>query len=301
MNSKYQKLLSDLQSIDLPPSVIREILQASFGLKICRTSIADNKFAKLIEILEAAQLYVGISKMKYFACPDQGKGGWCNAPPILLDPQVKLGEHFLYIGLNPEKVFSALQNEEVGEEEFANELSIPKCCSDFYLSTIEQARQVQNDLLPFSFINTHEAYPYNLWTNMASQYFGYALNSFFPCSFNCQHAENIAKKTAEILQNVDEDFANEFLRYQTMNYLYTEYEGIFAIEHSEFKNNVLNYDNNKIISTNNGLIYSALKRGNTIEVIDKHHYLIMANSTVLMDLQTDYLSLLIFNDKDYLN
>lgn len=164
-------MISHLQRIGISPAVIREVLQALFGLKIIRTSICDSQLPHFVSVIEACGLYVGISKQKYFACPDAGKGGWCNAPPIVLEPESRIGEHYLYVGANPEKVMFAMQSEETGSElDFAESLGIPQCCSDFYLRDIDIARQVQNDLLPFSYQNTEKKYPFNFWVTITSEF-----------------------------------------------------------------------------------------------------------------------------------
>jgi hypothetical protein len=294
--SDPKNLLKELQVIGIYPSVIREVLQAYFGVKVSRTSISDRQLPCFVAVIESYGMYIGVSQQKYFASPDTGKGGWCNAPPIILEGDSQIGEHFIYIGKYPEKVLLALQSEESGfETSFAESLGIPKCCSEFYLKEIESARRVQNDLLPFSFKNSSKIYPLDFWTNMASQYFGYGLNSFFPCSFNCPNSSDVALQTFELLKSVDLSFAELFYRHQKMNYLYTEYDGVFAFYQSTFDKTILCYEPLSIIGTCNGVVMSALKRGDSIAIIDERHYQVLSEERVLLDLKDEFTALLIFS------
>jgi hypothetical protein len=188
-----------------------------------------------------------------------------------------------------------MYSEEAGSDvDFAGSLGIPACCSDFYTENIDAARGIQNDLFPFSFKNTKDVYPFNVWTNITSQYFGYGLTSYFPCSFNCSHTADLAKASFDLLDSVDVSFASNFLRYQKMNYLYTEYDGVFAFEDSTYENESLYYDSSKVKSTCNGVLQAVLKRGDSIIKVGKQHYQIRSKTSVLMDFSHELACLLVF-------
>ncbi len=295
MNSSRQ-LLHSLQKIGLPPAVIREFLQACLGHKVSRTSLSDRELHAVASLLENHGLYVGVSRAKYFACPDMGKGGWCNAAPIELDAGSPMGEHFIYAGTDPQKVFRAMQSEEQGADtDFAESLGIPSCCAEFYVNNVDAARIIQNDLLPFTFRNSMSGYPFNLWANSASQYFGYGLNSFFPCSFHCNHAADAGRNAYSALESVDSSFAGGFLEAQNANYFYSEYDGIFQLPGSSFDGQNLTYDATRLKGTSNGILASALRRGNAIEVVDSHHYRLRSGASVLMDIRDELTCLLVFS------
>ena len=88
------------------------------------------------------------------------------------------------------------------------------------------------------------------------------------------------------------------MRYQRMNYLYTEYDGVFGLEGSIIQDQVLKYKKNFLKGTATGVVWSALIRGNQIRILTKNHYLIQNDDQVLLDLEGDLVALLIFSENN---
>jgi hypothetical protein len=285
-----------LRKLNLPPSTVRELIQASEGMKICRTFASDEQLLDLIPLFERFNLHVAFSGKKFLFSPDQNKGGFSNRPGQAVPATLTIGSYCIYVGRDPIQVKNAVDNEELGlDYEFGSQLKIPACCISFYERYYQRASEKQTDFLPFTFAQTTDSWPFDPLTNMAPQYFGYSLNSFFPCSFKCEHASRVAGKVEKLLRSVDSNFADEFMRYQHMNYLYTEYDGVFGLEDSFLNGKVLKYKSGFLKGTTTGVVWSALRRGNQIRILAKDHYLIQNDDHVLLDLEGELVSLLIFS------
>jgi hypothetical protein len=127
-----------------------------------------------------------------------------------------------------------------------------------------------------------------------SQYFGFSLLSHFPCSFNCKRSAELAKRYFRILQKYSKDWAENFKKYQKSAILFTENTGIFLIEKFNFKNNLLKYDNSQIESTLKNKIFSSLKEGNNIKIINKNHVMIREDNKVKEELNRENTGMCIF-------
>ena len=289
----------ELDKLNLSPSTIRELIQAYAGIKICRTFASDDQLLDLIPLFEQFDLHVAFSSKKTLFIPDQNKGGFSNQPGQMIPATLNIGSYSIYVGQDPVQVQNALDNEELGLDfEFGNQLKIPACCISFYEKYYQQASEKQTDFLPFSFSSTTDSWPFDPLTNMVPQYFGYSLNSFFPCNFKCEHASRVGSEVEKLLRTVNRNFADEFMRYQRMNYLYTEYDGVFGLEGSIIQDQVLKYKKNFLKGTATGVVWSALIRGNQIRILTKNHYLIQNDDQVLLDLEGDLVALLIFSEND---
>lgn len=144
-------------------------------------------------------------------------------------------------------------DENEDETSLGEDLGIPNCCIDFYDRNREKAFQKQNDFVPLVLENTKGDGPYNFWNNYVSQYFGYSLLSFFPCSFNCKNAANFAQNTYELLNAYLPFHAKKTIHFQKQNLIYTEYKGIHMYENSKF------IKSKKTINLSNTTFHSTLK------------------------------------------
>ena len=116
------------------------------------------------------------------------------------------------------------------EGEFGVNLGIPSCCVDFYLTNQDAAYQKQNDYVPLVAANTKDLHSFNFWNNYVSQYFGYSLLSFFPCSFNCNESARFAQNTYDLINSILPIQASQIIHFQKQPILYTEYRGIYLFE-----------------------------------------------------------------------
>lgn len=275
----------------------REILLAREGLKVSRTLVPPQSLEIAIDIIERIGLFTAIYDKKYFYWEDCGKGGWVSRYGIELPLEADHGSCMIYIADRPELALEAMRHEHrQNDRGFGDALGIPPCCINTYVTSIEHAELKQNDYLEFSHKNTHSFFPYNYWTNVVAQYFGYCLLSHYPCSFDCLSSSKMAQITYSVLCKYSIEFANHFLEYHRSNYLYTEYDGVFRFPDSKFKDGILHYDPKKIESTLNSIFSDTLRKGGQLSVLGKHSIRIEQSAGPLIAVfDHPDLSILIFN------
>lgn len=209
----------------------REVISAWAGLKVARICVSPSRLTRAVQLLDELSLAYQLVPELVFAKRDIGKGGWSNKFHEDQNMPSHKGDHLIYLGNSAEEVSRGVKADFYGDEgEFGNSLGIPSCCIDFYLTHQEKAFDKQNDFVPLVFANTPTLHSFNYWNNYVSQYFGYALLSFFPCSFNCQHAAKLAQNTFDLIYPIVPEEAERILHFQKQPILYTEYRGIYLFE-----------------------------------------------------------------------
>src|ERR1051326_2771690 len=202
-------------------NMLREVILASCGLKIARTCLSKDDLGAFLPVAERNNLKVIVSSEKYLHRKDIGKGGWSNSLERVVPADYDGGLFNVYVGTEEYLAALGLRTEEQNcEDEFGLLLGIPYCCRQAYMQNHHLARLKQNDLIPFVLDNTVGPPPFNFWNNYIAQYFGRALLSFFPCSFNCTLAAYLAQTSFSILRQCSESWANQFITSQQMNILY---------------------------------------------------------------------------------
>ncbi len=283
-NAELPDLLAALSKTNLLPGVIREILESASGFKIMRTLLSAEALVEISEILDQFSLSYGISSNKYLSGQDQGKGGFSNKCGVSVPIDCSEGFYFIYVGNNQQMVYAAKSMEENGkDDEFGELLGIPACCRIFYDKYKEAAFLSQNDFVPFVAASTLDLSNCNSWANIMTQYFGFNLFSYFPCSFNCEKTISQTQKTYAFLEGINSEFALQFSRYQNENYLYTERDGIVCFHQGHFDQtaNVLSYDSGKIETTSEGLLFSSLLSGSQIQSLDNRLRILESNSIII--------------------
>lgn len=294
--SKQKNLLHSLQAEGLPPSLILEILHAASGTKVSRTTLPDKTLLMIVPMLERHGLHVGLSRGKHYVAPDQGKGGWCNRASIGVPSDSPLGEHMIYVGTDPARVFDAMACEERGDDAgFAGQLSIPECCVAHYVTHIQEAAMLQNDLTIFSYRNTKMPCALSSKANSVSQYFGHGILGFFPCSFECSRAAEHAQLAMQMLSKIDAGLAAQFIENQQGVFVYTEYDGIYRISRYEHCGEWITYDPTSLEGTLHGSVHSCLARGNQIQVYGRHGFRVFGPNGLVLDLEHPLAAVMIFD------
>lgn len=292
--SRLAALYHDLRAQEFGPIVTKEILCAAAGLKLTRVSVTDRDVATLKGLLPSYGMQLTVSEKKYGIARDVGKGGWSNRFTTPVSHDTAGGYWKLYIAADRSLMLRAREHDAGGNDNSLGEtLGIPDCCRRFFDAFAKQAFAKQGDLVPFTFSNTVGEYPFDFWNNSACQYFGYSLLSFSPCSFNCPHAAEIARKTYDFLSGIDPDFAERFLQHHRHSVLYTEYEGVFLLIDAEYNAGVLTYRATK--STNSeSAVAKAIQEGNCIVPRGPDTFTIQAGKKVLKDCAGSDFALCIF-------
>lgn len=280
----------------LNPIQTREVLVAAAGLKASRLGAPPHLVERVEEVLSSFGLYVCRSENRFLARRDIGKGGWSNAFAESLSITDERGDWLLYVATTERAANSARDAEKSGQEDhFGAFLGIPSCCTEFFLSRQQLARQKQYDFTPLVLANTSGPYPFNYWTNFVAQYFCYSLISFFPCSFTCERAADVARATYDFLRRVNIHFADAFLRAQRQSILYTEYRGLFQFDAARYRDGTLCYRPSRIHTTvRNAAIADYLVAGNRLRIVSRHEADILSAKGLIKKLKGDNVSICIF-------
>lgn len=280
---------------------LREILLAAHGYKVARLCIAEEQVPALTRSLESAALWVDLHNMKQVHAPDSGKGRWISAsgPEVPIE-SAQSGYLYLYVGSDPEKVLAARKAEQAPDHDvFGTLLGYPACCIDFYKQNLADAEKEQGDfmlpLLAASLKQRTGALPiFPAWTNIAAQYFGYGLLSFYPCSFCCPEARSIAEQSFALLQRYDREFADNFLETAKQPVLYTEYEGIYLFQGATLRGHCLHYDPSLVERTLDGVLSAMIQVSNRIDIDSAHRITLRKGRCLTGRLESPYLGLFLF-------
>ncbi len=276
-------------------NIVREILLVASGVKDSRTCMSTEELIYFIPIAETHNIEVAISHNKYIHRPDIGKGGWSNSLEKTVSANHPTGLHNVYLSRSRKSAKEGLLAEENSDEEtFGGLLGIPACCRNAYLKSHYLAKQKQNDFVPLVLLETDGGPPYNYWNNYVSQYFGRALLSFFPCSFNCPEAASFAEKSFQVLSEVSEGWAFQFVIDQQSNILYTEYDGLFRFN-STFNNGWINYSPSEFVATTQGKLTDQMQQANRIKILHKNGVEIYANEQLIARHEHEDISMCIFH------
>jgi hypothetical protein len=281
------------------PLATREVLLAAAGLKTARLGLNDRRAGWLEQVLAAQGVASCRSTGRFTTHRDIGKGGWSNRFDRELPASNARGDWLVYVATS-ERVAVAARDAEAEQREgdFGATLGIPQCCAEFYLAHREIALRKQNDYVPLVLDNTRAPFPYNYWNNYVAQYFGYALISFFPCSFLCQRAAAIAQRTYEFLREICRHFADRFVYMQRQSILYTEYRGLFLFEGARYLKGFLDYDPARIHTTlRRAALMKPLLSGKRLRINAIHDIDILSGNAVLKSCRGDNVSACIFQPR----
>lgn len=275
-------------------NILREIILASEGLKAARTCLTEADLNLFLPVAEQNKLQVVVSKEKYLHRKDIGKGGWSNSLEKVVKPDYPDGLFNVYIAtdlLIAEN--GSYFEDESNEREFGKLLGIPKCCVETYIRSHPVAALKQNDFVPLVLENTDDKMPFIFWNNYVSQYFGRSLLSFFPCSFNCQKASIVAQTTFSVLQGCDLAWAEEFIKLQRTNILYTEYLGLHLFP-GQYQNGWLEYDSASVLSTELTSIRKQINEGNRLKIKNRREVEIYQNNVFISKIEGEDIGICVF-------
>lgn len=251
-------------------NISREILLAAAGVKVSRTCLSETKIETLRALADSYGFAISVSSERFIHRIDIGKGGSSNAIERLARTGEDAGLRNVYVAPSEDLAEAAQMLEEAGVDEiFGNLLGIPRCCRDAFIQRSSQAAACQNDFVLSTLDNTSGAMPYDFWLNYPANYFGPGLLSFFPCSFRCRHASELAQNTFQMLAHCDVNWANDVLERHRTNILFTEYQGVHRFAAPIF-NNCVHYESDQYVCTESTDVSAIIRSGNRIRVNGKH-------------------------------
>lgn len=248
-------MILNLMALDMAAQKALEIYLAANGLKITRTMMDDAELAKILPLLSELDIEILLSKEKFLLGTDAGKGGFGNSFGAVVPAGHPQGYFCVYIGRDLAELNKARRLDETGDDDrFGELLGIPACCRLHFAANRERFGAEQND--PTQYIGQDGAViP---WCSHFPMYFGYGLFSHFPCSVDCAMTHEMAIRNEALLREASPELADTFVNYQFSNYLYSEYDGIFAfgdVNRRQVGSSLSwTYDNKKLEATTSSLL-----------------------------------------------
>lgn len=292
-----RKRLFEQLAARYPANKVREILLAAEGLKVARTLVPEEEVADFVRAMTALGLYAALYHRKYVCQPDAGKGGWISRHGLELELEAApAGLLMVYLADNPSAALRAMEAEHAhADADFGALLGIPACCSTFYAASIVAAEREQNDFILSVLDHTGPRWPYRHGANIAAQYFDCCLISFYPCSFHCAAAAQVALDTHRVLAHYDRAWADGLLAAHHDPILYTEYEGIYRLRGARYRRDTLHYDPARVESTLDGVLGHLVRQGDRLRLFGTHHALLMRGRRTVCEIQSRYAGLLVFD------
>jgi hypothetical protein len=246
--------------------------------------LTEPKIGQLRTIAQRHGFEIAASQNQWIPCADRGKGNWANSARPVAEPGEAGAVRNVYIASDMTLAETGIMLDEAGEDDlFGALLGIPACCRDAFERYKQVAANKQFDFVPYVLQNTGGAMPYDWRLNYAAQYFGFSLLSFFPCSFRCEAAAEVAEKTLRMLTHCDSAWADRFIDLQKTNVLYTEYRGLHLFR-GEIRDGWIDYDPRDVLSTEVTELTDLLRRGDRLQVHGKHDVRIYQGSAKMGDL-----------------
>lgn len=278
-------------------TAIREVLQAVAGLKVSRISMSLNHLPWIYSLFEKYNITFLLSKKSFRPVIEKDNKKWISKLEVcddnLNDPHVSKS---IYIGNSIQLVEDAMHFEEKNDDdEFGRLLGIPSCCRKFYKENLAKASLTNNDFTYLSLGEDENIQVNNKWCNVLGQYFGYALISFSPCNFNCEHAANLAKNSYYFLYHIDKELAFRMIEFCSYSGLYTLESGLGLFKYLNIDNLSVKYIKNSILNFNLSLtILDHLYKGDILFKKDSNNFYILNH--MKSSVYNDKGSILIFGD-----
>jgi len=140
------------------------------------------------------------------------------------------------------------------DERFGEALSYPDCCRSAFERNFQIAIKKQGDLVPLVADQTLDPGPWPFLLNTPARYFLRQVISFYPCSYTCREALNLAKGYYAVIKEFLPELAIAMRSMMASPILYTEYRGIYLFEHARIIENKLQYEGSNVhMTTDNSL------------------------------------------------
>ena len=199
------------------------------GMRLCCTG---EQLADITELLGQMGLFA--SESPYAVENRIATGGVVHTSRLVRRVPGREDLRFVYIG--PDRLIIGLLKafDMKDDRRFGLSLGYPECCVDFFAKTFSTTNCF--DLVPK--IGLRNARGYNPLLNSACRHFDYRLLSHFPCSWDCEFSDKIARGTLEALRRHDAELARETLYWLETDVVYSP-QVVIAVKDSPKKGRAL--------------------------------------------------------------
>ncbi|MBI1926268.1 DUF483 domain-containing protein [Candidatus Poribacteria bacterium] len=285
-------------------SAAMEILFTAAGVKkAARISINQNAVETVEDVVvKKLGLACCLSPFKIFSKSDLGKGDFANLGARMPIYNNLPGNRFLYLSAHHDDatMLREADREMKGNNQLIGKLlGYPECCCLFFSQHWSKALATSGgDLTLFSLNNTHEAGPYDFYTNNIARIFDYKLISHFPCSYTCQRTIQRGQAYHQVLGDFDYILTQQIRRMLTCPILYSDFNGVFLFEEVEFLSETMfRYEPSKVKSSaKTSPLLELLTRNHTLQYGGKNHILFQHEKAQKKKIKHPQINLFLFCD-----
>ncbi|MBU0614762.1 MAG: hypothetical protein KJ601_01595 [Nanoarchaeota archaeon] len=181
--------------------------------------------------------------------------------------KAKEGRSLFYVSKNPELAAKAKNLEANGDDyNLGLALGYPECCCKFFESNKSEFKEKDNDLLPAT-LSASDGFMFPFYNNIAMRYFDYTLLHHFPCSFNCEKSNELAKKYLSVIEKNSSRHA-ALIRKNLLGAAIHTPIGSYALANPKLIGDEIFYDSVKPNEDNN--LARLLSNLGSIKVMDKN-------------------------------
>jgi hypothetical protein len=228
---------------------------------------------------------------------DRGKGGWTNLYNDRAFTGRRVPQYLIYIAQSQTAAEEALLLEARDDESFGELLGYPECCRNAFTRNFPTSLDKQGDLVPIVADQTTSSAPWPFLLNIAPRYFEECLVSFYPCSYTCPNALEIAVEAYTLINYYLPDYGRRLRKIFCSAVLYTEYRGVYLFPWSRLDGEFVSYDPRELMMTTSNRIGALLKMGNRILFSAPDHIAVMKNVATLGVLKGENVRFMVFGDE----
>ena len=246
-----------------------------------RIMVNEDEKDKVFNFFKEKELNYAISDFKVVK-QDKDKAYSDKGVKVPADSDEK-GYFFVYVSKDIENAKKAKKAEnENNHKGLGILLGYPECCTEFFENNFEEESKKQNDFTLAALKNSN-GFEFPYYTNIASRHFDLTLLNHFPCSFNCKHSIELAKKNLEVIRKHDEETVKIIEGMLKGAVLYTS-NGVYLLRQPTLEHNRLFYKG--VMGTMNKQLYESLKNAEYLEIMQKDRIildgLVMKNIGVML-------------------
>ncbi|MBT5023560.1 DUF483 domain-containing protein [Candidatus Woesearchaeota archaeon] len=146
-------------------------------------------------------------------------------------------------------------------------LGYPECCARFYMKNYGLAEQFfHKDHTIITMQNSESASDVYFGLNYLLRFFGLLLIDFYPCSFQCGCAIDIANGYFDSVCELNSEFADWLKEKLSLGVYYSNETGVHVFEHCKF--NSSGFDYSGVLLTSENSDHKLFNKGNKIVISD---------------------------------
>lgn len=191
----------------IPALSLRELLEASLGLKVSRLQVSRRGLDDLDYISRNTGIGACLADYKVITETNSGRGDlWSDRVVSHVGLDNACGDYLVYVAEDQKTAERARFLDARGDDDrFGELLAIPECCRAFYSCSVRD--HLLEDLLWIVAERCQTPWRVPQGANVCAQYFERGFLSHFPCDLGCPKSRSVAKRRFIEIGQIFERFA----------------------------------------------------------------------------------------------